>query len=233
MQFIAIILAGGSGLRMNTDLPKQFIPIAGKTVIQHSIERFHSSDLFDKLIIVCHPDFFDLIPSMKSKTETHLIAGGSTRNESTENALKLIRELLPNEDAVLMFHDAARPNISMETLQALSKIMKSQQVAVPVSGMKDTMYGTDENGCFNTLLDRNLIVKAHTPQAFRLDILEKAYQLRNKSGNSDFTDDIGIVHHFLPETKISFIEDNPWNIKLTVPEDFKVLEALLSETNQL
>ncbi len=228
MQSIAIILAGGSGLRMNTDIPKQFISLAGKSVIQHSIEKIQASKLFDKLIIVCHRDYFNRIPQITSDIETHLIAGGKTRNESTENALKFIRTLLPNEDAVLMFHDAARPNISLQTLSALRKAMETEKVAVPVGEIKDTLYGTSPNGDFQNIIDRNLVFKAHTPQAFTLNVLEKAYQLKNASTNSNFTDDVSIVHHFLPQTNIFFVKDNPWNIKLTVPEDFKVLESLLT-----
>ena len=231
MQTIAVILAGGSGLRMNPDLPKQFMTIAGKPVIQYSIEAFLSPDLIDKLIIVCHPDYFDLIPEIPlgKGVEVHQIAGGNSRNDSTENALRLIRELLPDEDAVLMIHDAARPNVSQNTLKSLIGKMKSTRTVVPVSGLKDTIYSLDKQGNFDGLMDRDKLVKAHTPQVFQLSVLEKAYQMRSQSGKTEFTDDVSIVHHFLPQLEIVFVEDDPWNIKLTVPRDLMLMESLLSE----
>jgi len=229
MTSIAIILAGGSGLRMNSDLPKQFTLLAGKPVIQYSIEAFENSGLFRHIIIVCHPDYFKLIPDTpKTLCKQHIISGGASRNESTEKAIHYIRKFMKDADAKLLFHDAARPNISEKTIRNLHTALSKHSVAVAVSKMNDTIYETDTNGKFSEIKNRDLLVKAQTPQAFRLSLIEKAYQLKNQDKNRIFTDDVSIIKAYIPEQEILFVNDNPWNIKLTHPEDFSVLEALLT-----
>jgi len=229
---IAIILAGGSGLRMNSDLPKQFMLLAGKPVIKYSIDAFQNSGLFEHIIIVCHPDYFNRIPDLsETHCKQHVISGGESRNESTEKAIHYIREIINNKDKEikLLFHDAARPNISKETIIKLHHALSENKVAVAVSKINDTIYETDSDGNFSKIKNRDFFVKAQTPQAFRLSVIENAYQLKKQDGNPDFTDDISIIKAYIPQQKIYFISDNPWNIKLTNPEDICVMEALLAK----
>jgi 2-C-methyl-D-erythritol 4-phosphate cytidylyltransferase len=230
MTSIAIILAGGSGLRMNSDLPKQFMSLAGKTVLQYSIEAFQNSGLFNHIIIVCHPDYFKLIPNIPEKScKHHIISGGASRNESTEKAIQHIRKLIKNGDAKLLFHDAARPNVKIKTVYELLSALDHHAVAVPVSKLNDTIYETDLHGNFAGIKSRDRLVKAHTPQAFWFSVIRDAYRIKFSQSEADYTDDVSIVKAFIPDTEIAFVEDDPWNIKLTQAEDFNVLEALLGE----
>ncbi|MEA1873614.1 MAG: IspD/TarI family cytidylyltransferase [Bacteroidota bacterium] len=227
---IAIILAGGSGLRMNSDLPKQFLTIAGKSVLQYSIEAFQNSGLFRHLVIVCHPDYFKWIPDIPEiSCKHHIISGGASRNESTEKAIHYIQKIIKAGDAKLLFHDAARPNLSIKTIKKLHNALSENAVAVSVSKLNDTIYETDLHGNFTGIKSRDNLVKAHTPQAFWFSIISDAYRIKSSQTEEDFTDDVSIVKAFIPDTEIAFIEDNPWNIKLTQPDDFSVLEALLTD----
>lgn len=229
MTSIGIILAGGIGRRMKNEMPKQFMTLAGKPVIQYSIEKFIQSESFQHILVVCHPDFFEQVPKIDSEqTQIHIIAGGNSRNDSTWNAIDFIQNnLLKDGDAKLLFHDAARPNVKIKTMYELLSALDHHTVAVPVSKLSDTIYKTDLEGNFAGIKSRDHLVKAHTPQAFWFSVIRDAYRIKTSQSKEDFTDDVSIVKAFIPDTEIAFVEDDPWNIKLTQPEDFSVLEALL------
>jgi 2-C-methyl-D-erythritol 4-phosphate cytidylyltransferase len=231
MTSIGIILAGGIGSRMNIEMPKQFMLLAGKPVIQYSIEKFIQSEAFQHILVVCHPDYFEQVPKIASEqTQIHSIAGGKSRNDSTWNAIDFIQNsLMKDGDAKLLFHDAARPNVKIKTVYELLSALDHHAVAVPVSKLNDTIYETDLQGNFAGIKSRDHLVKAHTPQAFWFSVIRDAYRIKSAQSEVDFTDDVSIVKAFIPDTEISFIEDDPWNIKLTQPEDFSVLEALLGD----
>jgi len=188
--------------------------------------------VIDKFIIQRVDSYiFDQIPKIDSEqTKIHIIAGGNSRNASTWNAINFIQNsLMKDGDAKLLFHDAARPNVKIKTMYELLSALDHHAVAVLVSKLSDTIYETDLQGNFTGIKSRDHLVKAHTPQAFWFSVIRDAYRIKSSQSEVDFTDDVSIVKEFIPNTEITFVEDDPWNIKLTQPEDFNVLEALLSD----
>lgn len=230
---IAVILAGGSGQRMNTELPKQFLKIAGKTVIQFSIEAFINSKVCDAIIVVCHPDYTQNIPVniIPKNIPFDIINGGKTRNHSTKNAIDFVSEKYKIDNIQILFHDAARPNLKSKTIVNITNNLVNYPVVVPVCKVTDTIYSLNSKDDFDSVVNRDNLVKAYTPQGFQLSVIKRAYKSWEDDGEKDFSDDVSIVHHFIPEADIFFIEDNPWNLKLTYPEDIQILEYLL-KTNK-
>lgn len=230
MKYVAVILAGGQGKRIGTHLPKQFMKIAGKPIIQYSIEKFIEANCIDEFIIVSHPDFRDLVPMDKIQLSVtcHIIAGGSSRNLSTWHAIDFSRNIYRNEETSLIFQDAARPNPDPEIIKRISQKLLKNSAVVAVNKITDTVYRLDDNNKFAGTADRTKLLKAHTPQAFRLRTIMQAYDLKQLDGNPEFSDDISIVKHYLPETNIGFIEDSPLNFKISYPEDMKLMNAVLN-----
>jgi 2-C-methyl-D-erythritol 4-phosphate cytidylyltransferase len=230
MDIIAIILAGGTGKRMNASIPKQFLKISDKPVIQYSIEAFSGISGLSHIIVVCHPYYFDQLSEISNTTSLNFttIAGGKTRNESSLNAINYIQKTLRISEAKLLFHDAARPNVSVDIIHKMSETLDTHRVAVTVGPIFDTLYHVNNKQEFDGIQNREFIVKAHTPQAFHLSVIADAYRLYLTDKSNVFTDDVSLVNHYFPHIKIQLIEDDFWNIKLTRPMDFKVLEVLLN-----
>lgn len=231
MKYIAVILAGGSGKRMGASLPKQFMELAGKPVIQHSMERFADSGCIDEIIIVSHPDFKSLLPveSLKLSMPAHVIPGGSSRNMSTWQAINFAKNQYRNQETSLLFHDAARPNPDPKVIRNITTMLMTHSAVATVNPVTDTLYRLDEKDEFSGLADRSKLLRAHTPQGFRLRTISQAYDARQMNGNPEFTDDISIVNHYLPEVKIGMVKDNPLNLKISFPEDLKLMEAILAK----
>lgn len=214
----AIIVAGGSGSRMGTDIPKQFLEIQGKPILIHTLLKFQ--EIVDKVIIVLPKDQFhhwnELQKRFNLNMRIDLAEGGETRFDSVKNGLGLIYQL----DGLVAVHDAVRPFVSEITIEkAFISAEKngSGVVAVPV---KDSIRRKDADQ--NIALDRNYYYLMQTPQTFRLPLLKKAYQ--NAKGKN-FTDDASVFEADGNEVKL--IDGSYDNIKITTPEDLFLAEAIL------
>ena len=226
---IAVVLAGGSGQRFGTALPKQFLPLAGRTVIEHSIEVFEQNSGIDEIAVVMHPDHItqmqEIIDCNRWQKVRKLLPGGAERHLSTLAAINAYEGIA---EANLIFHDAARPAISQriinETVAAL-RIHQAVAVAVPAT---DTVFEVTENGDFITAIPiRKRLRCAQTPQAFRLDVIRNAYRKALKDPQFASTDDCGVLLKYCPEVPIFIVSGEPTNIKLTYPDDAALLERTL------
>lgn len=221
MKFFAVIVAGGSGTRMNSEIPKQFLLLNGKPVIMHTISAFSALLEKPEIIVVLNQNQFSY---WKSLCELHqfdikhqLVAGGETRFHSVKNALAQI-----NEAAVVAIHDAVRPLIAGEIISnAYQQALKTGNAVVAVPS-KDSVRWQKANGETQNL-SRNEVFLVQTPQTFHLDILKKAYQ---QSYSDDFTDDSSVVER--SGEKINLIEGNSKNFKITFPSDLLIAEMLLN-----
>lgn len=225
MRFFAVIVAGGSGTRMNSEIPKQFLLLNGKPVIMHTISAFSTSLEKPEIIVVLNPQQFSywkgLCELHQFDTKHQLVAGGETRFHSVKNALAII-----GEPAIVAIHDAVRPLINVEIIaNAYQQALKTGNAVVAVPS-KDSVRWQKANGETQNL-SRNEIFLVQTPQTFRSDILEKAYQ---QPYSEDFTDDASVVER--SGEKINLIEGNPENFKITFPADLKVAEILLNEKSR-
>lgn len=215
----AIIVAGGSGTRMQGDVPKQFIVLNGKPVIQYSMEAFHAFDPSIGIIIVIHPDFRNLWGNLCADFKIsipHVVAlGGKTRFESVKNGLNVI-----NEEGLVAIHDAARPLINEEFLNHLFNEAGIYGSAVPGITLTDTIRIIE--GDTSRQLDRTLLRAIQTPQIFKVSELKRAY---TQTYHSLFTDDASVMQ--AAGFPIHVAEGMPENIKITIKQDIALAEVLL------
>ena len=217
-----IIVAGGKGLRMGTDIPKQFLPIAGKPILMRTIERFHEYDPNLSIILVLPESqqaYWQQLCEEHHFAIPHQIAnGGDTRFQSSKNGLALIPD---DTDGVVGIHDGVRPFVSKEVIAECYETARDEYAAIPVYAVTDTLRYIDKRGGGkNVLRDDYRIVQ--TPQTFDISLAKQAF---NQGYKDQFTDDASVVESL--GCQVAMVEGNRENIKITTPFDIKVAEALL------
>ena len=223
---VAVILAGGVGSRLNNSFPKQFFKVAGKTVIEHTIDVFEGNVLIDEIVIVINPAYITTMEELVLKNGWRkvgkILKGGAERYHSSMAA---IQAYSGQTDVNLIFHDAVRPlvtdRIIQDTIEAL-KTHDAVDVAVPAV---DTIIST-EGDFINAIPDRSKLKRGQTPQGFKLEVIEKAYQLALQDPTFKSTDDCGVVLRYLPDVKIFVVKGEEANMKLTYKEDTFLLDKL-------
>lgn len=215
-----IIVAGGKGLRMGGDIPKQFIPVNGKPVLMHTLENFYSYDNNINIILVLpvdHQDYWKSLCCEYSFSVPHCIAdGGETRFHSVKNGLDLIND----NSGVVGVHDGVRPFVSHEVIDNCFSSAELGLAAVPVIDVVETVrFMKDEAESVTVPRDKYKLVQ--TPQVFPVSMLKNAY---NQPYTPDFTDDASVVEAM--GVKVTLVKGNRENIKLTTPFDLKIAEVL-------
>ena len=230
MSTVGVILAAGSGSRTGLSTPKQFLPLGGKTVLEHSVQTFHNHPGIDELVIVVHKDYIDQVQSIVKQNVWNkvkaVLPGGKERYDSS---LVAVRAYADRPDTVMLFHDAARPLVSdriiTDTLNAM-KTYNAVDVAIPAV---DTIVQCNKEGTYMTSIqDRSLLWRMQTPQGFRQKTIARAYDIALKDPRFTATDDCGTVLRYLPEEKVGIVRGSERNIKLTYAADVSLLEFLLS-----
>ena len=214
-----IIVAGGTGSRMNTELPKQLMEINNKPVIVYSIEKFLSFNKDMQVIISLHKDYFDLFEKIRAKynlTNIEVVQGGETRFQSVKNALALLKK----DISVVGVHDAARPLVSLQTIQNAFNVAEKEGAAIPVIDMNESLREVDGNA--SKAVDRTKFKVVQTPQCFKKNFLLEAYK---QPYSPLFTDDASVVEKV--GHTITLTEGNKENIKITYPQDISIAQMLL------
>ena len=260
MQNIAVILAGGIGARVGGILPKQLLPLQdGKSVLEHAVEAFEQSPHIHEVCIVMHPDYIvhaeQMLLANAWQKVRHIIPGGKERWESSVNAIRQVRgerlEVKGQENNCqlpianshnivnLLLHDAARPFVSQEIIARVCETLEQHEAVTVAIPSTDTVYEMAD-GKVARIPARSTIMRAQTPQAFRLELITEAYakafphlfttQLGGKEGGLSSpllggvgggfpTDDCGIVHEHMPNVPIYIVEGEEQNKKITFKED--------------
>lgn len=218
MNRTALIVAGGKGLRMGSDLPKQFLPLGGKPVLMHTLEAFRRYDAEMQLILVLPCEQQDYWHELCRKYDfliRHRIAnGGETRFHSVKNGLALV-----NEPGVVGVHDGVRPFVSQEVIARCYELAETKQAVIPVIDVVETVRHLTTVG--SETVDRNSYKLVQTPQVFDVELLKLAYA---QAFNPLFTDDASVVEAMgIP---VFLAEGNRENIKITTPFDLKVGSVL-------
>lgn len=220
MNFV-IIVAGGKGLRMGADLPKQFLPIGGKPVLMHTLEAFHKADAAMRLILVLpqsQQTYWKSLCETHAFTIPHQVAdGGETRFHSVKNGLALV-----DEAGLVGVHDGVRPFASIEVIRRCYAEAARYKAVVPVIDVVETIRMVQ--GDDSQTVDRNLYKLGQTPQVFDVALLKQAY---HQSYIPSFTDDASVVEAY--GEKIHLTEGNRENIKITTPFDLKIAETILQK----
>ena len=216
MKSFAIIVAGGKGLRMGGEVPKQFLPINGKPILMHTIEAFRKALDGIEIILVLPADqheYWQKLCKDYNFCSPELIAkGGETRFHSVKYGLAFLPD---DEDAVVGIHDGVRPFVSKETIQRCYATAAGGRAVVPVVPVVETIRQILPDGKSITR-PRDEYRLVQTPQTFPLVMLKKAYE---QSYSETFTDDASVVEAMGEE--ILMVEGNRENIKITTPSDLK------------
>ncbi len=228
---VVIILAGGAGSRFSNEVPKQLVKIAGKTLLEHTVEKFEHNTNIDKIIIVANPHFFKdiklVMDNRKFAKIKAVIKGGVTRQESSFLGLK---KCDPKTTKYVLFHDAVRPFISdriiNDILLALKK-NKAVDVAIPPA---DTLIKVSKDRFIESIPERSGFMRGQTPQGFDYKTILKAHNIAHKNKDYDFTDDCGIVLKY-GFSKVYVVEGSEENMKVTNPLDIHIADKLFQLRN--
>lgn len=225
---IGVILAGGSGRRLESTLPKQFIVIAGKTVLAHTLDTFEKHEHIDEIIIVVHKDYIheteQIVRLEKFQKVKHIVPGGKERYDSTLAALNVYQ----NEKCNLIIHDAVRLLVTAKIIDGVIEALQYYQACTTAIPSTDTILQSDSSHQFvNHIPDRSTLFQVQTPQGFHSDILTEAYRRALADPEFFSTDDCGVVKRYMPEIIIKITKGLPFNIKLTYKEDVSIIEKLL------
>ena len=236
MKNIAVILAGGIGARVGGNTPKQLLPLQdGKSVLEHAVDAFEQSPHINEICIVMHPDYImhaeQMLLANAWQKVRHIIPGGKERWESSVNAIRRLGDEAMRQlgNAVnLLLHDAARPFVSQEIIARVCEALKEHEAVTVAIPSTDTVYEMAD-GQVARIPQRSTIMRAQTPQAFRLELIAEAYTkaLGVDSLNAEAcakahlpaTDDCGVVFNHLPEVSVHIVLGEEQNKKITFKED--------------
>lgn len=214
-----LIVAGGKGLRMGGNLPKQFLPVGGKPVLMHTLEAFHRYDAEMRLILILPESqqeyWKQLCHEFRFGVHHTLANGGETRFHSVKNGLALV-----TEPGVVGVHDGVRPFVSQEVIARCFDTAAVKQAVIPVIDVFETIRHISGSGSRTVIRGDYKLVQ--TPQVFDAGLLKRAY---SQEYTPFFTDDASVVEALGEE--VYLVEGNRENIKITTPFDLKVATALL------
>lgn len=215
----ALIVAGGKGLRMGCELPKQFLPIGGKPVLMRTIEAFHACNPEIQIILVLpcsQQSYWDELCRKHSFSIPHRIAdGGETRFHSVKNGLSLV-----TTPGLVGVHDGVRPFVAPEVITRCYELAAEKRAVIPVIDVVETVRHLVGEGSETVSRDEYKLVQ--TPQVFDADLLKQAY---NQEYSRNFTDDASVVEAL--GKPVFLTAGNRENIKITTPFDLKIAAALL------
>ena len=247
MKNVAVVLAGGVGKRLGAEKPKQFLPLGGRTLIEWSVDVFDRHPAIDEVAVVVHPDWRAEMETLRTRNEwrklTRLIDGGFERYMSSLNAVMAYLDY-PDETNLLL-HDAARPLLPAAVVDRVVAALQHHEavgVAVPST---DTVWevrpdmGVEsgewrvESGEFEVprfvarIPERRTMWLAQTPQAFRLPLIRDAYQRALQDPQFAATDDCGVVRRYMPEVKVTVVEGDTRNFKITTLYDLQLAQNVI------
>lgn len=215
----AIIPAAGTGSRFGGTMPKQFLQLAGKPILQHVIERFLNETSVSRVIVPVAEMLLASIENVSDRVQ--FVAGGETRQESVARGL----ELAGDADLVVV-HDAVRPLFSITIFDAVVAAAQEHGAALPVIPVSDTIHVMNGDATIASTLDRSMLGAAQTPQAFQTEILRDILG-RATAEALHATDEAGLAARL--GYRVKAVPGDPRNIKITVPEDLEVAESYLEQ----
>jgi 2-C-methyl-D-erythritol 4-phosphate cytidylyltransferase len=224
MNKYAVIVAGGTGSRMNSTIPKQFLILKGKPVLYYSINTFLETYPDCKIILVLPEEHIaagqEIIDAFFDYNSIRITTGGRTRFHSVQNGLALIED----EESVVFVHDAVRPLLTKKLIETCFEEVLISGTAIPVTDCKDSVRLLTETG--NEIADRDKIKFVQTPQVFHGKIILPAYKIDYKD---KFTDEATVAEAF--GLKVTLVKGEDENLKITTPADLAAAQIILGNRN--
>ncbi len=220
----AIVVAAGKGTRMGADIPKQYMNIAGKTILDTTLYKFEKSNEVDEIILIVNKEELEYVTAevaVNYEKITIVKAGGSTRTESVFEGIKAVS----GKCGIVLIHDGVRPFISYNLISSCVEGAYIFDACIPVTDVVDTIKEVSEDGTVKSTLDRAVLKAVQTPQAFNYELIKDCY-IRAVTEDTIFTDDASIVEFYGHKVKI--IDGLARNIKITTPLDLRIAEIFSS-----
>ena len=218
MKTAAIIVAAGSGTRVGSETPKQFLEINGRPVIAHTIERFEAAPSIDSIVVVLATDRVGEFDASPFRKISHVVTGGDSRAASVLNGINV----LGDDTGIVAVHDGARPLVAVDEIEQTIAKAKDSGAACLVAPVIDTIKSI-RGGEIAATLDRGKLRRALTPQAFKIEVLRAAFANADLSAATDECYVVEKLGH-----PIAIVEGSPRNIKITHREDLILAEALMA-----
>ena len=217
----AIVLAGGKGLRLGLDTPKQFVIIKDEPMIVKTIKAFNNVDEIDAIIVVCLADYINhlngLVKEYSLNKVKAVVEGGATRQQSVFAGLQSLEKLNASEEDVVLIHDGARPYVSKGIILNNIKTAKENDAAITVIKSTDSVLMSKQGKVVDSYLNREEIYNCQTPQSFKLGLILEAHKLAKEEGILDASDDACLVIRM--NKKVSIVLGDVNNKKITYKED--------------
>jgi len=249
MRTVAVVLAGGSGVRLGGTVPKQLLPLAGRTLLEHCVAAFDAAPGVDEVVVVMPTgltaEATRILGDRYAKL-THVIEGGRDRPGSTSRAIDLLTRTASTaqaaanqaaahqaEDCNVLFHDAARPLVDQRIIADCVAALRTCEALGVVVPTADTIVQLADDA-MTAIPPRESLGRCQTPQGFRLSVIRRAYELAAADpARAAFspTDDCGMVLRYLPDVPVRVVHGSERNLKITYPGDLRIAEASLAETS--
>jgi 2-C-methyl-D-erythritol 4-phosphate cytidylyltransferase len=222
MKALAILVAAGRGERLGADQPKAFVPLAGEAMLLRAARAFDAAPSVEGIVAVVPPDRIGTAREMLGRLRKlrDVLSGGERRQDSVLSGLQAVP---PGFEGVVLVHDAARPLVDVDLIEAVARAAEESGAALPVLALVDTVKRVRDDRVVETL-DRSTLASAQTPQGFRVAVLQRAYK-------AAFRDDIVLTDEAMAVERLGeevvAVPGSARNRKLTTPEDLEWAEALL------
>ena len=226
---IALVLAAGTGERMNNNTPKQFMMVNDKPLFIYSVEAFQNNESVNAIVIATNEQYIEQVTQWCKKYNITklkaVIKGGSTRQESVYNGLKEIEKIIESPKDVVLIHDSARPLVSQRIIEDNIKACAQFGAVDTVIKASDTIIRSNNEQTIGEILNRQELYQTQTPQTFRFDLIKEAHEIALKENVPNVTDDCRLVMNFGHD--VNFVDGDKMNFKVTTPEDLEILKAIL------
>lgn len=227
---IALIFAGGTGRRMNSNSrPKQFLEMNGKEIIVYTLEVFEEHPDIDKIIVVCIEKWIDHLKSLVKRYEINkvidIIPGGINTQESQYIGLSKIKSWNENDNPIVLIHDGVRPLVDAETISRNIAGVKEFGSAITTTAAIETVICVDQNAQLNDVVDRKQCRMAKAPQSYYLNDILSIHEKAIEDSNLNYIDSACMMQAY--GRNVHTVEGNEDNIKITTPKDFYMFKAIL------
>jgi len=226
-----VLLAGGVGVRIGLDIPKQLLKVAGKTLLEHTLAALDGHAMVDEVIVMMAPGHLDAVRAIVRdggyRKVSQILEGGETRNQTTQRALAAIGD----EDSHVLLHDAVRPLLSARIITDCFEALEEHSavdVAIPSA---DTIIEVGPDNTIRNIPPRAALRRGQTPQAFRASVIRRAYALADRDPGFKATDDCTVVLRYLPDEPIWVVRGDERNMKVTDPIDVYLADRLFQLTH--
>lgn len=222
---IAMILASGTGARFRSETPKQFLKLAGRSVLEHTLHVFEHHARIDEVIVIVAPEHRDLVGELVKqcgfRKVTKIVDGGASRQASSASGIAAIAD----DQAMVLVHDAVRPLLNHATIDRCLDALETFDAVDTGIPSPDTIIRVDQHGCIDEIPDRAALRMGQTPQGFRAGLLRKAHALAAADAELKVTDDCGLILHY-QLAAVRVVEGDVSNIKITYPSDIYLADRL-------